>query len=169
MSDLTMEHQRQIQFANTYEILPLLLDMQTEVDQEAWLHMIGEHWPDFDNVSQHAFELSMNIPSGNIPEMMDVGERKALAALPDVVTIYRGCDRASTDGLCWTLDKSIAERFLQFDRYRRADPVIVTATVHRADITAIKLGRNEQEVIVMPDAVTITDINVIHGEPACSH
>jgi hypothetical protein len=80
--------------------------------------------------------------------MMTEAERAALAALPETVTIYRGADHGVNEaGFCWSIDRHVAERFPFYLRYRAQRPVLVTATLKRTNVTALKLDREEAEII----------------------
>jgi hypothetical protein len=81
--------------------------------------------------------------------MMTYEERDQLEALPDVVTIYRGCYQNNKHGLSWSLSKEIAEKFPLLNRYWRPteQPYLVTAKVNKDDIIALKNDRGESEVI----------------------
>jgi hypothetical protein len=82
--------------------------------------------------------------------MMSPDERESWRGLPARVTIYRGCSAVNAAGLSWSLDPKIAAKFPTYARYKppkgcRAQ--LVTATVARNRIVAVKLGREEDEVI----------------------
>ena len=112
------------------------------------LTVLGERWSDCDDVGRHADMLRIFLPDGPAPEMMTEPERAALAALPESVTIYRGADRGVNEqGLSWSLERAVAARFPFLDRYRAKRPVLVTATVQREHIIALKFDREEAEVI----------------------
>jgi len=134
---------------NSYTALPTLLDLYSKMPKSDWLKLLGEHWTGFDNLSQHISELRQLIPDGNVRQMMTPDELIALEQLPKRITVYRGCDNdlASFHGLCWTLDKNIAMDFVVMNRYHREKPALVTATVFKRQIAAIKLDRDEQEII----------------------
>ena len=86
---------------------------------------------------------------GTVREMMTDEELEAYAALPDVVTIYRGCYKANKWGLSWSLSRQVAEEFPTLLRYRRdgEQPLLVTAKIMKTDVVAVKMDRGEQEVI----------------------
>ena len=97
--------------------------------------------------------------------MMRSHERRVLAALPDIVTVYRGGDKHYlnskahvnwTKAISWTLDRRIAARFAAVNalNMRNKHPTIVTATVRKQDICAVLLGRGEREVITFAPRVT---------------
>ncbi len=70
-------------------------------------------------------------------------------ALPEVVTIYRGCDAgsASLPGICWSLNKDVANRCPFLSRFRAKKPTVLTACVPKHWILAVKLERQEEEII----------------------
>ena len=70
-------------------------------------------------------------------------------ALPDVVNVYRGCGADNIHGACWSLSKEVAAGFAQLNRYQVAEPLLVAATVAKADVLAVKLDREEAEVITL--------------------
>jgi hypothetical protein len=99
---------------------------------------------------------------GPAAEMMTDEERAALAALPARVRLYRGADRGINErGLCWSLERATAQRFPFYLRYRAADPVLVTATIRKTCIVALKFGRGEREVIARPARVRVISVRSI--------
>lgn len=92
--------------------------------------------------------------------MMTGEERAALARLPAVVTVYRGCYANNKRGFSWSLDPAIAATFPTLNRYRQVgQPLLIRATVERDAILALKLDREEQEVIAeRPKIVAIRHI-----------
>ena len=88
---------------------------------------------------------------------MDEEERAALEALPDQVTVYRGCGPDNKDGFSWSLKREVAEGFPYKALYGTDQPILLTATVLKKKIAALKLGRNEHEAILFemtPDCWT---------------
>jgi hypothetical protein len=79
--------------------------------------------------------------------VMTTQENAAYDALPDTVECFRGCDRSVLTGASWSLDWEIANSFPFTNRYRAPSPVVVTARVKKDRILAIKLGREESEII----------------------
>lgn len=119
------------------------------------LTLFGECWSVCDNLGRGLEILKVILPDGAAPEMMTADERAALAALPEIVTVYRGADRGvNEDGLSWSLDRAVAARFPFLMRYRARRPVLLTATVRRDLIVAVKLDRQEAEVITKHAAVS---------------
>lgn len=100
--------------------------------------------------------------------MMDEEEQQFFDALPDVVTIYRGCHinelnyfdedprDESCPGISWTTDRGVAE-FFAF-RYETEYRVVVSLVVKKSSIVTFINERNEYECIfldVLSDEPTI--------------
>ena len=123
------------------------------IDGEYW-NIAGWLWEDTENQWQNLSEWQEVLSSerGQKECFMDQDEQKFLKSMPDEVEIYRGCFEGINDeGLSWTLDKSIAEMFSQHRHFKRKDDwesVILSQTVSKEDIFAVKLGRKESEVIL---------------------
>jgi hypothetical protein len=64
-----------------------------------------------------------------------------------VVTVYRGAGKANRHGISWSLAESVARKFPTLLRYWQKVPMLYTAEVRKQDIIALKLDRDEQEVI----------------------
>ena len=90
--------------------------------------------------------------------MMDEKEQLYFDALPDEVTIYRGCNikelnylkkkgNTSCLGISWTTDRGIAE-FFAF-RVGNKDRVVVSAVVKKSSIITFINNRDEYECIFL--------------------
>jgi hypothetical protein len=76
---------------------------------------------------------------------MDERELARLEVLPDTVRVWRGTDRKmAIKGLSWTLDK---ERAIWFANRFHRQGYLVHGVVDKADIRAVFLCRNEDEVV----------------------
>ena len=153
-------------FHDSYERLPAILNLGEWMGYADFLRLLGEEWSSFDNVSQHIDELwASPLTNADFPvrEMMTPNEQAAYDALPDVVTIYRGCYAENKWGLSWSLDKAVAERFPSLLRYRQpGQAILVTAKVEKKNIIAVKLSREESEIITyMPKHVSTRHIKGI--------
>lgn len=120
---------------------------------EFW-ELVSQIWIDTENVHQE-YRTWLNI--WQMPgsyTVMDDGERKALAALPDAVEIWRGVKcREAAQGLSWTTDKEKAEWFARRWLQSTEQPFLVSGFVARTDIKAYLLGRGESEVVCLPETV----------------
>ena len=137
-------HERPYRIEAFQEIEHLLSDT-------AYWKLVADIWTDTENQWQNHQEwkdlLGSDRSSRNY--LMDEKEFNTLLALPDVVTIYRGCQKGINEhGLSWTLDKSIAQWFsTRLDR--DGEPIVLERTVAKSDIIAVFTGRGESEVIFL--------------------
>ena len=84
---------------------------------------------------------------------------KKLKELPDVLTIYRGGNSASTpyeQGYSWTLDVNTANFFAI--RRGSGPAYIVTGKIKKEDVIEYIDDRGEEEIIVLPNKVEIVDV-----------
>lgn len=135
---------------SSYEKMGAILDIAKNHwgPSDIWFRILGENWSGCDNIFAYQNILKHLLPKeGPIVEMMTAEELAAYEALPDTVTIYRGCGKKNKKGASWSLDKNIAASFPFLNRYQVTDPILVTATVDKSHILAVKLDRNESEVI----------------------
>jgi hypothetical protein len=79
--------------------------------------------------------------------MMTSEERVAYQLLPDNLTVFRGCGPGNMLGACWSLDRGVAAAFPMLNRYAQAEPLLITASVRRERVLAVKLDRDEAEII----------------------
>lgn len=146
-----------LRFCNSYNRLETLVALwqNSLVEWDEWAILMGEEWESCDNIGPWLDILIEETPIADMIEIPACGrllmrpeELAALAALPEVVTIYRGCRAINKWGLSWSLDRDIAVRFPSLHRYRGDGPaLLITAEIPKRNIIAIKLGGNEQEVI----------------------
>lgn len=134
--------------------LEAFMEIAYDLRSPEYWSIAGWLWEDTENQWQNLSEWQDVLSSerGQKEYFMDQDEQKFLKSLPDEVEIYRGCFEGINDeGLSWTLDKSIAEMFSQHRHFKRKDDwesVILSQTVSKEDIFAVKLGRKESEVIL---------------------
>ena len=60
-----------------------------------------------------------------------------------------GCGPINKHGFSWSLSREVAMRFPFMRRYGTDTPLLLTATIRKDRAAALKLGRNEQEIIVL--------------------
>jgi len=141
---------------DSYQKLPALLYLfeSTGADTD-WLPLLGEFWTSIDNFGPFRDDLldvlteTVEDPHSVIPELMTSEERMALDALPDQIKIYRGCGRRNRSGFSWTLDRDTAIKFPFNTRYYVDEPILLTTIINKTRVAALKLDRNEQEVIAI--------------------
>lgn len=113
-----------------------------------WLQLLGDNWTGCDIVTPYAKVLKRVLGvDGPLSSMMDRAENAAYNALPEVVTVYRGCDADSPSWVCWSLHEPVANSFPFLRRFRAETPVVISVRAKMSRILAVKLSRNEAEVI----------------------
>lgn len=135
-----------------------LWDDMTVCDEYALLRLLGSIWESCDLFYPYAEELEYFLGSLNWPAlpMMTPEETACYSALPEEITIYRGCSKRFRKGFSWSMDPAVAGKFPFLSRHAVADPVLVTARVRKGDIIAVKLGRGEQEIVTLDARITKT-------------
>lgn len=136
-------------FQDSYSRMNVMLHMFGEFkNSSVWYRLVGDFWSICDLISLYREPLQAFLPKqGPVVEMMTKKELAAYEALPEVVTIYRGCGKKNRRGPSWSLDKDVASKFPFLNRYQVAEPMLLTAKVHKSQILAVKLCRQEAEVI----------------------
>ena len=88
---------------------------------------------------------------GRSEYLMDEKERSALAAMPEQITIYRGYQRPECRlGWSWTIDFEQAKWFAK--RFQETGSgFIASAKVDKSNVIAYWTGRNESEILVLPE------------------
>lgn len=118
---------------------------------EDWLTLLGNQWIRCDRgISLFQPELQKALPHrGPVRLMMTADENAAYDALPEIVTIFRGCDAksASLPGICWSLNKDVANLYPFLGRFQAKKPTMLTAYVPKHWVLAVKLERQEEEII----------------------
>jgi len=152
---------------------PYRLDAFSEIsgqwnDPASFWQLVGSIWQDSENIYQNRGQW-LKLWSSTIPNrssVMDEEDQEALAALPETFKVYRGVSRAkAAQGLSWTLDYDKAVWFSK-RAMRVVDsagkPVVVEGAVQKSDVLAHFTGRNEDEIVILPQHVKdrkITKIN----------
>lgn len=163
-----------IHYCNSYDVLPTLIDAyeKRKISHDELLVAFRENWSRFDNIASYQCEIEdifccFGKGKSTIYLMMNKEERKYYKELPDTVTIYRGCDENNQDGICWSLNRDIAIEFPFLHRYKAENPVLVTATISKNDIVAVKLDRKEYEVIIAgcPEIITLIPLTEADRNP----
>jgi hypothetical protein len=105
------------------------------------------------------------------PTIFEPEQRKMYDALPDKITIYRGCHTGMRHGrrrLSWTLDESCAHWFA--DTGIRGwkpggAPVVYRGVIKKKDVALVFCDRNESEIVPF-DAKAIRNIEEFALDPA---
>ena len=135
-------------------------------EYRAWYAVLGEIWSCCDNIGFFTEELREQLRDAGpmVRHMMTPKERAELNRLGEWVTCYRGCGSKNRLGLSWSLELSIAARFPLYGRYRASDPVLLTARIRKSSIFALKLDRNERELIADVTEPDLTSVRALTDE-----
>jgi hypothetical protein len=116
--------------------------------------LVSDAWADSENVFQNfdAWRELWSLPVPHRALTMTDDELAALAALPNEIQVYRGVrHRKAVKGLSWTTDRDKAQWFAK--RFSGGTPRLVSGVVKKSDVLAHLLGRNESEIVVLPEHV----------------
>jgi hypothetical protein len=142
------EARQHLRFCDSYSRMEVLVDIGTKMCAADWHLVLGEEWTCCDNISQYRLTLRRMLPKqGPVLPMMTSAECARYDELPEVITVYRGCGPVELRGASWSLDRDVAARFPFLNRYRTSMPTLVTATVRKHQVLAVKLDRDEAEII----------------------
>jgi hypothetical protein len=83
-------------------------------------------------------------------DLLEPPERAFYSALPDLVPVWRGCERGRVRGLSWTTDRTVAEGFALGKRCRNAYPTLMHAEIPKRHIFGVFLNRKESELALDP-------------------
>ena len=154
--------------ADSYTRMETVIGLYDLMRRREWYRLLGNQWSICDNIREHAAFLSVvfrNATKTELRRMMTAAEIRHWDALPNEITIYRGCYEGLNEaGFSWTLSQDTAARFPFLNRYRQPGrAVLLTATVAK-DRTSLQFGREEQEVIVT-EPVQGYHMDSIHASP----
>lgn len=137
-----------LSWCDSYSRAEALVELAFQLPDAQWHRVLGKNWSTCDNLGVYRTRLRKLLPdTGPVRPMMTPDEQAAYDALPEQVTIYRGCGPVNKQGASWSLDRRVAERFPFLMRYRTPRPLLITATVRKSQVLALKLDRGEAEVI----------------------
>ncbi len=110
--------------------------------------------------------LTCDIPHQGF--MTKSADRKALKAMGDTITVYRGVQGqtkqdALEDGMLgfqWSLSKDIAKFFSHRFLRKPNRGFVLTATARTSDVLAYLTSRGESEVIIHPECMMQADISI---------
>lgn len=139
-------------YEDSYGRLPCTLEFHRRglIDTRGLFRVLREIWTTCDGVGEQAEEMRrlFRCHPSYLHLMMTAAERRALAALPEEIRVYRGCYPCNRDGLSWSLNQHLAYKFTGMNRYRVAGqtPLMLHGIVSR-NHCCLKLGRNEEEIV----------------------
>lgn len=138
-------------WADSYTRMETILRLRHHMSAPDWWRLLGNNWSICDNIAAHKHRLRQILVKANptnLRAMMRTHELRTLAAMPDEITVYRGCYDINRDGLSWSLSPVIAARFTTLNRYTRKNEsaLLLTGKASKTRVV-LNLGRKEREVI----------------------
>ena len=148
------------------QIVSLLTDAEYwKQVREVW--MMAEVVEPYKKIWLHLFQSKR--PGREL--LMTDADRRAFAAMPDEIKIWRGCgDKAGVRGLSWTTDKSRAAFFSNYaGGVRRGaltgrcgrSQIVASAVCRKADVLALFTERGESEIVLNPAHLHALEISPI--------
>jgi hypothetical protein len=138
-----------------------LLELTADSDPAVFWQVFHQVWNNCDDTWYlqldiiEALELNREAQP---PRLFWNDEQKAFFdALPEVVTIYRGCSRERMRGVSWTTDKAVAEGFARGHRgITVPDAIVAEYRIAKPDIITVMPDIAESEVIIDPRGIEIS-------------
>lgn len=131
--------------------------LEPEVRGETYWRLLSEVWSRGESFPPHYGDL-LRIDWEDRWAMMTPQERDELAAMPDVLDVFRGVeDEAHLQGLSWTLDERQAIWFAGRGNGQTRGTV-AHGRVRRDVVVAYLTGRNEREIIAFPESVDVISV-----------
>lgn len=145
--------------------LHALVTIQHEIEDDCqFWDLVGNVWTDTENAWQNYDEWDDVFRADRTcrESMMDEAEQKALVAMSEEITIFRGYnadedDERHSTGFSWTIERERAEWFANRFASHRGTAYVATGTVSKQDVLAHFLGRGEAEIVALPEHIIVTD------------
>jgi hypothetical protein len=151
-----------------------LRKLAPRLNDEEYFRLLRSVWTDSECLWQYRRQLrSLLAPRGrNLAArryLMTDEELTVFDSLPDPVVVYRGCGRGNRLGWSWTLDRKqgewFARRFISLDGGRFGGLILV-AQCQRSSVVAHFNSRSENEIVIDPRNVTITETIKVRDKDA---
>jgi hypothetical protein len=136
--------------------------------------LLGEIWIDSENIFQNRDEWRELLEQTYDDEKkhwhhMSRPEDRVVFTLPpekggllDHTLIYRGySNEDGLDGFSWTLDRARAKWFARRRTSEGQTALVAEALVARADVLAYHTGRDEQEIVALPECVVVQKVQEV--------
>lgn len=130
----------------------LEIDGEVELSPKEFNSILRQVWMDSENIFEYFYEWEELWGCSVRDMVMEKSDTKEFSKLPEVITVYRGQDRDYDLGMSWTTNKDKAIWFSQ--RFSKNGEVL-TGKVLKENVLAYFNGRNESEIVVLPQNVEI--------------
>lgn len=145
-----------------------LLSIVSRLHDDEYWPLLGKMWSVEEVIEPNKKQWLklLQSPRPHRNTLMSEQEKAALAAMPDVIQIWRGCSHPDfARGLSWSTDKAKAEFFATYSCGGRMQamrghsdpkPTVVMATCCKGDVLAYFMERGESTVVVNPANIVRT-------------
>jgi hypothetical protein len=138
-------------YERTEALVHVMLRAPTPTDAIAvfldWGNMCDAPWP---WRSQIADILRQSCAEISLADALAPDARGFYDSLPDLISVYRGCERCRERGLHWTTDKAVAEQFAKGRRCVNKEPTLAQAQIPKRHVFAVFVDRQEHEIVLDP-------------------
>jgi|GEM_PF-1177857 hypothetical protein len=136
--------------------LPAFTEICNELSPKEYWQLLADIWIDTESAWQYKpiWEMLLFRKEKKYIRtrhfFMNSQDKKLFKDLPQGFKIYRGCNCLNVNGFSWTLNKERAQWFAT--RFNHKEAILLEACVKKDRILAYVTGRNEDEIIVHPNA-----------------
>jgi len=146
-----------------FHALMQVIEVYNYDDPRGLWPLIGDVWIDTESSFRYRTEWiklwSRQCASKH--RVMTKDERKALAALPRTVNVWRGVSHLDfLQGLSWTTDR---DKAIWFAKRGPSSGYLASGTIRRNEVLAYFDGRNESEIVALPESIRGISIEQIVG------
>jgi hypothetical protein len=140
---------------NSEDRAEMMLDLTQIVESEVFWKVFHRCWSVCDDtwdLNDELIEcLSFHYAQDYAWLHMDPEQRTFYEALPEIVTVFRGCSKERIRGVSWTTDGAVAQGFARGHRgMPPPDPVVAQARIPRSEIFTVLVDREESELVLNP-------------------
>jgi hypothetical protein len=127
----------------------VFLNLISVADGPFFWRAVGRHWSGFDLIPHREFaRLFKRHRATWSPKVLRPNDLDFYEPLPETVQVFRGQTNGPV-GLSWTTNCDCAEDFARGHRgIRVKEPVVIGATIRKADIALVQTDRMENEVVI---------------------
>jgi hypothetical protein len=122
-------------YSRTEAMVHVMISAQEAADRMKvfleWGNMCDAPWPWRSIIADMLRRACSEI---SLADVLPPDERSRYDALPDPVSVWRGCDQGRERGLHWTTDQAIAEQFASGKRCINPRPTLVSAQIPKRHI-----------------------------------
>lgn len=140
-------------FSNSGNQLENFVEFADELeDKEYWKELASAYQlQDYSEINFELYKVLFSAKRGFKEYLMSKEDREFLIALPEILTIYRGCSgkeiKHNLYGISWTLNKEIASQFADRKKILAGKSSVVERTIKKSEVIAYFNSREEEEII----------------------